>query len=725
MSFDQIRKRVLLASTALAVAGAGSAAWAQERASGTLDEVVVTGGREVALDVPTVTGSRLGLNLRETPAIVDVLTQDRFLERGLRTSNEALNTAPGVTAVDTGGGPGTMSMRGFTGGSVSVNYDGVHQPSTMVTRNYDSFAFDRIEILKGPSSVLYGEGALGGAVNYVPKKPEFGSRAFQGLAQYGSRNTFRGAADVNLPLNDKVGLRGVFSYAGGDGYIDRTWNRTLTANLGLTYKPADNLTVFLAAEYFWNNNGPTYWGTPLVAASVARDAGDQVTTANGFVLDKALQRTNFQYDNGLVRSDNLWLRSQIDWKINGTWRFRNDLSYNNGDRLWDDAESYAYNAATRLVNRQPIYIRNLLDFWNERAMLSSDSNISGHRNRFMVGAEHSQNDHTSIRRFGANTPVNPYALVGGPFPAFTAANFPGAGNFVDAGSRIVTNAVFAENALNLTDKWLLVGGARYEEMKLDRTIKDYNLNTNTAFATTYKPFSFRIGTVYDVAAKTQLYAQYNQASAPVGTLVLLSAANSAFKLTRGRAAEVGLKSSFWNDRIEMTLAGYWIRQTDIITRDPINLNLSVQGGTQSSRGIELSGSAALTRQLRVDLNYAVVNARFDKLLEAGGLNRAGNSPTNVPAQVLNLFASYQLMGAPVKLTAGLRRSNHIFGDNANTVRIAGNTVFDASVSYRLGFGEIVLRGRNLGDALYAEWGGAAAVYLAAPRSIDLTFQTRF
>lgn len=715
----------LIAAAALASVWLAQGAQAEETTSKTVGELVVTSARDVILDEPTTTGSRLGLEIRETPAIVDVLTQDRFLERGLRTSNEALNTAPGVLAVDTGGGPGTYSMRGFSGGSVSVNYDGVHQPSTMVTRNFDTFAFERIEVLKGPASVLFGEGALGGAVNFVPKKPILNVPQILGLAEYGSFDTFRAAVDLNRPLGDRAAVRGVFSSAGSNGYIDDTRSRTKTANVGLTYRPTEDLSLFFAAELFNNDNGRTYWGTPLVAAAVARDPTDVARTAAGFVIDGALRKTNFQYLDGEVRSDSYWLRSVVDWKINEVWRFSNDLSYNNSDRLWDDAEAYTYVAATRRVNRQPVYIRNMLDFWSDRATLSSDAHLAGHRNRFLVGFEHSENDHLSRRRFGANTPVDPYNLVSGTFPAITPANFPGAGNFADVSAEIRVNAVFGEDALNLTDRWLLVGGLRYESIKLERNTRDYNLGTTTAFARKYKPLSYRIGTVYDLAPKTQVYAQYTQAAAPVSTLVLLNQSNSGFNLTKGRSAEIGLKSSFWSDRVEMTLSAYRIRQTDIITRDPINPNIQIQGGTLSSRGVELSATAHITRRLRLDGNLAAVDAQFDELIEAGGANRAGNSPTNVPAQVLNLFASYQLNSLPLRLTAGMHRSNHIFGDNANTVRASGYTLFDASVTYQMRFGDITIRGRNLGNELYAQWATAGQVYLGAPRSVDVTFRSRF
>ncbi|MGO4776596.1 TonB-dependent receptor, partial [Lysobacter sp. 2RAB21] len=218
--------------------------------------------------------------------------------------------------------------------------------------------------------------------------------------------------------------------------------------------------------------------------------------------------------------------------------------------------------------------------------------------------------------------------------------------------------------------------------------------------------------------------QYSVAVAPVGSLPLLSLANSRFELTRGRAADAGIKSSLWDGRIDLSASAYWIEQDDIVTRDPRNANLSIQGGTQSSRGIELSASAALTRALRLDASIAALDARFDRLREAGGVDRAGNVPPNVPERIANLYASYRFDPVPVTVGAGARYVGAYYTNNANSIRVDSHTVWDASIAYRLPFGEIALYGRNLGDAFYADWSGGAAdqLVIGAPRSVELTFK---
>ncbi len=136
------------------------------------DTVVVTGQR--LLDARTEVGGRLGLSNREIPAIVDVVTQEDFQVQGVRTALEAMNAAPGVNSGNLPGSVGAASMRGFHR-AINYLYDGVRMANSDVgVRNWDAWSFERIEVIKGPASVTSGEGALAGAINFVPRRPQSG-----------------------------------------------------------------------------------------------------------------------------------------------------------------------------------------------------------------------------------------------------------------------------------------------------------------------------------------------------------------------------------------------------------------------------------------------------------------------------------------------------------------------------------------------------------------------
>lgn len=692
-----------------------------------LDKVTVSGAAEQAvLDTPTTTASRLGLSPRETPAAIETVSAETIEQRGLRGTVDALNAAPGVLAGQLPSSPGVSSMRGFSGGAISLLYDGVRQTAApLITRDFDSWSFERIEVLKGPASVLYGEGALAGAINLVPKRPDFDGRATSLLLGWGSFGSQRYAIDTNLPLDPTFALRLVASHRRSDGYVDDTDSRSSSATLSARWRPSDAVEVDLALDHYEDDYDSAYWGTPLVPRAIARDPSDLVRSSNGYVIDRALRDRNYNVADGTQSADSDWLRTRVSWQIGEGLRFVNEASYYDASRRWLNSETYTYDAATGLLRRGITRIEHDQSYWVERATLMSDATLGGRRNRASVGVEFSNGDFKVPRRFGTAGPVDPYGPQRGLFPVGDdALNFPGAGNRVDFDSNTRTASVFVENALDLSPRWLLLAGLRYDRVELERSVRDYNTGVVTRFRRDYDPLSWRLGSVFDLRPKTQLYAQYSVAVAPVGSLPLLSLANSRFDLTHGRAVDVGLKSTFWEDRIDLTLGGYWIEQDDIVTRDPANAAISIQGGRQSSRGVELSLSAALTRALSVDASVAALNARFDELREAGGVDRAGNTPPNVPERIANLYANYRFDALPLRLSAGLRHVGAFYTNNANSIRVDAHTVFDASLAYRLPFGEIALHGRNLGDAFYADWSGGAAdqIVIGAPRSVELTFK---
>lgn len=126
---------------------------------------IVVKGRLDPLDLKTAssTGSRLGLTALETPATVQTITAADIELRGLRTAREAFADVPGAIAGNVPGNPAVVMMHGFSGNVISILQDGVRiSSSTVVQRDTNTWHFDRIEVIKGPASVLQGEGALGG-----------------------------------------------------------------------------------------------------------------------------------------------------------------------------------------------------------------------------------------------------------------------------------------------------------------------------------------------------------------------------------------------------------------------------------------------------------------------------------------------------------------------------------------------------------------------------------
>lgn len=687
------------------------------------DTIIVTAQRKLE-DKAEIAG-RLGLSIRETPAVIDVLTQDDLQHQGVRSAIEAMNAAPGVASGNLPGSMGSVSMRGFHR-AVNYLYDGVRMPNSDVgVRNWDSWSFARIEVIKGPASVTSGEGALAGAINFVPRRPVLGETSGEMLASYGSFETARLAGDVNLPLGRSVALRADASWSRSSGWIDDTDSRSFAASGSLLIKPSDRFSLTLSADYFEDDFSTAYFGTPVVSRAVARDPSSVVSGSAGFVLDRAMRTVNFDVADSQVGSNTTWLRARADYELTDTLRLVSDTSWYMSDRVWRDADEYTFNAGSGRIDRFTSLITHDHQFWNQRLHLAFDGAVAGHRNRFTLGVELGETDFFTQRRFGTAQSADPFAPVRGSFPADNAANF---STRQDIDATIKSFAVFAENAFNLTPDWLLVGGIRLDDIRLDRQILNVTTRATQAYGQRYDPITWRVGTVYSLSPQTQLFAQFTRAVTPVSGLLFISAANAAYDLTTGQSYEAGIKSALAGNRVQLTASLFHIRQDDILTRVQGNPAApAIQGGRQTSKGGELSINWIATPELNIALNGTLLKADYDGLIEAGGLDRSGKRPPNVPQQLLDLVVSYAPKALPISLTGIMRHNGDFYTSNANDIRVAGFTTFDAALGWTAPFGQVTLRGRNLTNRFYADWSGYAAglVFIAPPRSVDLTFTRKF
>lgn len=728
------------AVTSLLVLAVPAGAQTRELADKRTDPTIIVIGRRdpLKLDDRAQAGSRLGLSIRETPASVEVLTQNDLQVRGLRTTREAFNDVVGAISGNVPGNPAVVSLRGFTGNTVSILQDGVRiSTSTAVQRDSNNWHYDRIEVLKGPASVLYGEGALAGVINKVTRRPSLGERRLDTLLSVGSFDTVFAAGGVNLPVSSSIAVRADASYQRSNSLYDVENNKTFSAGLtaSLLWKPSDRLSLLVAVDHFEDRYDATYQGLPLIPGRYALRPSNAVTTADGLVADRALRRHNYNPHGAYSGVDETTVRSRLDWTVGSGWTLALDLTGYTADRRFLLADSQTFFAPTTAFANgsfQQSYqdFRHDHQFWNARGVVGHDGHIAGLRNRFSLGVEHNDTHFTSLRQQapGAALPavdIRRPAVV--PLPVgtaiFTATN-------VTFDSKLKQTSVFAEDAVNLTPKWLLVGGVRWDHMALDRATIQNVSGASDRNSPTFDPISWRAGTTWDPASGLTLYAQYTTAVSPVSSILLASIANSRFRLTKGHAYEAGFKASGWNGRASVTGAAYRIEQNDILTRNPNNPALTVQGGRQSSHGIELSAIVTPLKAMRLSAGVSYTDAQYDELSELVGgaqIDRRGKRPINVPSTTANASALYTVAD---KVTLGgfLRHASGFYTDTANGIRVAGHTVLDASLSFPVSPGAtITFRGRNLTDAFYGEYSGypSTNVYIGAPRSFEVALATRF
>ncbi|MDQ1814878.1 TonB-dependent siderophore receptor [Massilia sp. CCM 9210] len=700
--------------------------------------VVIDSARAPAGSDSTDIGSRLDLTLRETPASVEVINRDLIEVRGARSLDEAVRGAVGITQGGNATSPSQTSSRGFSAGFVSYLYDGSRiAVPTMSARTQDTWNFERIEVLKGPASLMSGDGAIGGAINFVTKRPERALPASEAMLSYGSFNTWRLGAGINRPLGETSAVRIDYSHQQSDGYIDRNKQRYDSLTLATTSALTRDITLDLSLDLL-SDNVKAYQGSPLVPRALATDPVGAVSDAGGRVIDRRLAFKNYNVDDAVMESDSAWARAKLTWKLAPDWTLRNELSYYTADRSWRNAESYTFSAPRQIV-RDLVGVTHDHQVFGNRLDLSYTGNLAGLKHRFAAGAEYSKTRFATGRSFSNGAGAANAALTVDLFdPSYgsyealsaNAALYTGAGNRTNFSTSIPTVSLYLEDAVWVTDKWTVVAGLRQDRVKLGRRTADLNTGVATAYAQTYDPRSLRFGTVYAFDKDISVYAQHTSASAPVGSgnLLLLSAANAAFELSKGTQSEIGIKQSLFGGTLDTTLALYRIELDNILSRDAAVPTLTVNSGKQSSRGVELAAAWRPTRQVSINGNVALLDAQFDQLLEAGKVSRAGNLPPNVAKKTGNLWVDYKVDQMPLKLGAALNYTGERYTNNANTIRMNAFTTADVYASWRLGTGDLTLRVRNLGDKLYAGWSGAnvnSQVILGAPRSADLTWHARF
>ncbi|MHA7682839.1 TonB-dependent receptor [Cupriavidus sp. PET2-C1] len=696
---------------ALAAATAGIPAYAEDavREAPDLAPVTVSAAPESALRGQASTGSNLGLAPMQTPASVDVIRREQLEERGDASLVDAITRAPGLSGLGhPGNGGAALSARGFTGTtSVMQLYDGIRQYGGIgITFPFDTWSVERIEVLRGPASVIYGEGAIGGVVNVVPKKPARGPIENEIQAALGTENTQRLAFGSGGAINDKLAYRLDVSGNRSDGSVDLGDSRNLSLSGAIQWDATPDLSLKLSYAKGWQEP-QRYFGAPLVN-------GQQ---------DAALQSKNYNVGDSLLKFDDQWTELAAQWTPNADATVRSRLYYIDSKRHWRNAEYYNYVPATGLVSRSS-YTEILHGQW--QVGNTTDATLRhwlfGMKNSVSAGFDVNRASftHTNNSPYSGTSAVDPYVFDRGTFINV-------AGTTPRYRNEVTQYALFAEDRLEVTPRWSVLGGLRYDRADLSR--RDL-VAGQAAFDKTLSHVGWRAGTVYNLTPDLAVYAQYAEAADPVSALLMLTPANSHFDVSTGRQVEVGVKQGFWQGKGELTLAAYRIVKKNLVTRDVANPAASVQVGQQSSKGLEATFGLAFLSGWRVDANAALLQARYDDFTESVGgaaVSRSGNVPTDVPERLANVWVTWRFLPAWTA-GAGLRYVGRRFADRANSLEMPAYTTADLSLQWRAHRDTtLALRGFNVFDKHYVTtaYYNATQWLQGSGRRVELSVNYRF
>lgn len=695
------------------------------QAQSELPPVQITGSLPEAngrlpLDTTTETGSRLGLTPRQTPATVNVVDRKTIEERGAQNTQEALRAVPGVTAHDAPGSVG-VSYRGFGSGSLSQMFNGITVQYSIAARPVDSWIYDRVEAIGGPSSFLFGSGAVGGSINYITKLPERTDFS-EARLRAGSAGLVEGSFGLNRRIagDPATGsahyLRLDGNFRQGGNPIDGVKPSSQQLAASLLSDISSNLRHTLAYEYQKEKVDRPYWGTPVLNPAVGE-----------LRINPATRFKNYNSADGIYEQQVQWLRSITEWSVNSQLSLKNTFYGYDALRDYRNVETYTFNAANAAVARSATLLqRHDQGVVGNRMEGIYKSALAGLKSDWAFGLDYSLNRQT---RF----PNSLSAVVSTVDPInFSTENFfsiagmkPG---FVpDRDNKVKTLALYLENRTQLRQDVSLLTGLRHDQIQLDLTNqRAVTAAAPASYSRSYKPTTGRVGLVWDVVPGANLYAQYaTAADPPSGILSTASFAdvmnNSA--LTTGRQLEVGSKANFWDGKGTASVALYSISRKNIAMQDPSNTALTILVGEQTSKGAEFAMGLQPTAQWSVQANYTHVKAQYEKLVQ-GGVSLAGKTPTNTPSNVANLWTSYAVTPS-VKASVGVRYVDKVYGNAANTTWWPSYTLVDLGLAWKINkTTSLTARVRNATDKVYAASVGSMA-YLGAGRTADLTLQASF
>jgi iron complex outermembrane receptor protein len=719
----------VLALTTGASLGAAWSAEAQDAKSAeakAVKEVVVTGKKVRSLDQFTPTGSRLNLSAKDTPATLDVLDAQTIETRGYLTAEEAADSLPGVTSGATPGDLSDFHIRGFSDTQISQLHNGLYVgPSDMVARPQNTFNLASIEILKGPSSVLYGQGAIGGAVNYINKRPSFGDPQGEGMIAYGSFNTTAFGIGETGSLTDTLAARVDVSRTSSDGYVGKSPSDSLNVTASLLWKPTAKLEVQFVVDYL-EDHPSDYWGTPLVPAGFTHNAvGGVLSTTYGYVMDKAMTNINYNVSDYGIESHQIWPQLYLKYQISDDLVFNNFLYLLQANRHWKDSETYLFDTTTNQINRDRFFVDHQQDLEGDQADLTWTHPILGFANKLNVGFDYNHLDFLRARGFPDNDEVNPYNPSPGLFGS-TANPRLSPTYWNDA-------ALFYEDILSLTDKLKLITGIRYDEFWLVR--QNYGptgaFQPGSSFTGKYTPQTYRAGLVYNINPYITPYISYTTGQDPVGSNIFL--VNSAFSLSKSDQWELGVKANLPGNRAEMTLAVYDINRRNVLFNNGVNA--TPVAGNETSKGVELSGEAKLTDLWHLSANLAYDDAKFGTFvfqdsISGDYVNATGNALPNAPKWESNIWTSYShVVGLPLELGGGLRYVGDREGDYGNTIKLDAYTTINLYATYSLTPKvDVSFRVDNVADKTYAQAVDVnyeRQVILGRPRYFQFDVRARF
>ena len=677
---------------------------------------------------PTLSSPKFTAPILDTPQTVVVIPREIFEQQGATTLRDVLRNTPGITFAAGEGGTANgdqMTIRGFDA-RTDIFVDGIRDAGTY-TR--DAFNLEQVEVVKGPSSTSSGRGSTGAAVNLVSKTPKLDTfRA--GSAGIGTDDYYRGTFDVNQALPNSpvagtaVRVNGLWQDAGVPGrdiVENKTWALAPSFALGLG---TDTRTT-LSHQHIEQDNIPDY-GIPWIP--VLNPTATTPVTSVDPSLGQPGGQPNVDQSNwyGLVDRDYEKVTSDVT-TLNLERDLNPDTTLRNTSRFGRTDRDSIITAPRFVISGGVVTPQVRRNDWKSRDQVDDISaNNTNLTKAFDTGfIEHDVSTGIEVSRERSKNLGRSYA-TGTVFPVTDAfdpnPNDPFAGVLSHNGAVTATQAdtfsLYLFDTLKLSERWQLVGGARWDRFSVDYL----NRTAAPALATTRlsrtdEMFSWKSGVVFKPKPNGTVYFGYGTSFNPSAEGLALTTATALLEPEENRSYELGTKWEFFRSRLALNAALFRTDKTNARTTDPLTSAVTL-AGDQRVQGVELGASGLLTENWGIYGGYAYMES---EILDSANATEEGSALSRVPENSFNIWTTYRL---PFGLTLGAGAQFMDEVDRSTTTQnqiVPSYWIYNAMASYEVNKNlTLRLNVNNLTNEDYVDRVGGGHYIPGPARSFVLT-----
>ncbi|PZQ48017.1 MAG: TonB-dependent siderophore receptor [Rhodovulum sulfidophilum] len=622
-------------------------------------------------------GGKVATSILDTPASVSVITGKEIEERNAKTVEQVLQYTPGIITdyYGTDDRNDYYSVRGF---QASTYRDGLTL-GTMRGVREEPYAYERVEVLKGANSTLFGASDPGGSINFVTKTPIF-ERFGSGYAQVGNYDHY----ELGFDMGDVVNPEGTLAYRitgkAQDSALEYDHSRDDAAFLmgGLTWAPTDVTSLTFALDYLKRNGTPNSGGYPM----------DREYDRNLF-----FGQTGFNYHDVERTTASLMFQHAFEGGLSLTANLRySDLEDNYGYVYLSDYLGRVGDIIPRFGISSDTTAKETIG----NVIAQYDASFDVVDSVTLVGIEYRDASTTALSSYGLADPLdlsNPN-IHGRPTDLAV---------YADDNGDYTTKSVFFQQNLSFYDRAILTFGARQDWMDLSAT--SFGVSASDDFSES----SIRAAFTYKVTEEVSAYASYVESVAPPQIGVTPE---------RGDQYEVGVKYEPAGYNALITAAVFDLTRDDVtiaVVQDDGTIVRQVVGEMRS-RGLEIEGKAELFDNFNVVAGYTYLDTDVVEGTLRDGTSIAGNQFASVPRDMASVWGYYTFPGAgargDISLGLGARYiGSYYFNAENSTGKSEAATLFDAALGYSVTENaQLTVNVSNLFDKQYVVGRGTADYY---------------